>query len=115
MKKNAVKINENTLRQIVADSVKKVLNEMENEGLGDRFRGAVQGFRQGAESMNTTTNAINEVVPQAKQKLQQAYQHLMDIYQGKAEINVKFLVDAISAAKTALSYVNAANNHTNGF
>ena len=29
MKKNVVKINENTLRKIVAESVKKVLNEMD--------------------------------------------------------------------------------------
>ena len=29
MKKNVVKINENTLRKMVAESVKKVLNEME--------------------------------------------------------------------------------------
>lgn len=28
MKKNAVKINESTLRKIVSESVKKVLNEM---------------------------------------------------------------------------------------
>ena len=42
MKKNAVKLNENTLRQIVAESVKKVLKEgiRDIEGLGEEIRDA---------------------------------------------------------------------------
>ena len=35
MKKNIVKLNENTLRRIVSDSVKKVLKESAMRGLGD--------------------------------------------------------------------------------
>ena len=47
MEKNVVKINENTLRQIVAESVKKVLKE---EGEGVEMMGSVHGESYGKYS-----------------------------------------------------------------
>lgn len=43
MEKQRVRINEEQLNRIVAESVKRVLKE----SFGDRVRGAVQGFKQG--------------------------------------------------------------------
>ena len=54
MKKNVVKINENTLRQIVAESVKKVLNE---DGI---FKKSMSLSSDGDERL-AVNNAIHEL------------------------------------------------------
>ena len=62
MKKNVVKLNENTLRQIVAESVKKVLNEIGNteQGLG----AVAQNVDRRATQTGTVYNNGNSTVPQ---------------------------------------------------
>ena len=46
--KRLVRLSEGDLHRIVKESVNKVLY---NEGIGDRFRGAISGFRNGRDSM----------------------------------------------------------------
>ena len=49
MNKKLIRLTESDLHRIVKESVNRVLY---NEGLGDRFRGAWNGFKQGAEQQN---------------------------------------------------------------
>ena len=59
MKKNTVKINESTLRQIVAESVKKVLKEEKSDGVID---GALDEMERILNSIVSTLN-LNEYAP----------------------------------------------------
>ena len=59
MKKNTVKINENTLRQIVAESVKKVLNEEMSDGVIDE---GLEEMERILSSIVDTLN-LNEYAP----------------------------------------------------
>ena len=54
MNKKMIRLTESDLNKIVKESVNRVLY---NEGLGDRFRGAWNGFQQGAKQQDT--NAVN--------------------------------------------------------
>ena len=62
MKKNVIKLNEDTLRQIVAESVKKVLNEIGDTkgGLGT----VAQNVDRRTTQMNTVYNNGSSTVPQ---------------------------------------------------
>lgn len=56
-KKQVTRITENQLNQIVKESVKTVLNE----GLGNKLRGAINGFRQGDESLRQNGNESDDL------------------------------------------------------
>lgn len=47
--KKTIKLTENDIHEIVKKSVEKVMEE----GIGDRLSGMWQGFKQGADAMNT--------------------------------------------------------------
>ena len=70
MKKNAVKISENTLRQIVAESVKKVLKEGQ------------MGFSRDADSYGEELRSreLNGVKPQRDELREHSKKILMGIY-----------------------------------
>ena len=62
MKKKAIKINENTLRQIVAESVKKVLKEggVRNiEGLGEEIRVIEANAQELLDKIGALTTRVN--------------------------------------------------------
>ena len=64
MKKNIVKLNEGTLRQIVAESVKKVLKEnqyMPYEDT-DAYREEEEEVRQNTRRQNALKNACDELI-----------------------------------------------------
>lgn len=62
MKKNVVKINENTLRKIVAESVKKVLKEEDLYPNGYEIRNLVSAWMdRDEESMVTMLKNMSEV------------------------------------------------------
>ena len=56
MNKKLIRLTESDVHRIVKESVEKILagatsNENIHEGFGDRFRGAINGFSQGNNSM----------------------------------------------------------------
>ena len=64
MKKNIVKLNEGTLRQIVAESVKKVLKENQYMSYEDTdaYREEEEEVRQNARRQNALKNACDELI-----------------------------------------------------
>ena len=64
MKKNIVKLNEGTLRQIVAESVKKVLKENQYMSYEDTdaYREEEEEVRQNTRRQNALKNACDELI-----------------------------------------------------
>ena len=64
MKKNIVKLNEDTLRRIVSDSVKKVLKENQYMSYEDTdaYREEEEEVRQNARRQNALKNACDELI-----------------------------------------------------
>lgn len=80
MKKNVVKINENTLRQIVAESVKNVLNEGQYTDL----------YRKGNEPNESPSS--EEKTEYARKQLWDAYSELAQ-FQNTVAVNDKDIQD----------------------
>jgi len=59
MKKN-IRLTENDIRKIVKNSLQRILNEDVDESIGDRFKGMYQGFKQGANSMNSANRKATD-------------------------------------------------------
>ena len=57
-KKQLIHLTESDLHRIVKESVNRVLY---NEGFGDRFRGAINGFQQGNHSMRQNDEDAQEL------------------------------------------------------
>ena len=64
MKRNTIKLNENTLRQIVAESVKKVLkgNHYMSYEDTDAYREEQEEIRQENRRQNTLKSACDELI-----------------------------------------------------
>ena len=64
MKNNVVKINENTLKQIVAESVKKALKENQYMSYEDTdaYREEEEEVRQNTRRQNALKNACDELI-----------------------------------------------------
>ena len=64
MKKNIVKLNEDTLRRIVSDSVKKVLKENQYMSYEDTdaYREEEEEVRQNTRRQNALKNACDELI-----------------------------------------------------
>ena len=79
--KRRIRLTESDLHGIVKESVKKVLY---NEGLGDRFRGAWNGFQQGAQQQSNNivrSDVLAQVRKFAKYGLQGTPQEAMETLQ----------------------------------
>ena len=100
MEKAQIRINESTLRKIVAESVKKVLSEGVEEGFGDRLSGAAQGFRQGRQQMQQTDNAafVGGVANNYLQSIKQAIQYLQQGNSSAALETLKMVYNNIGSA-----------------
>ena len=109
MKKNVVKINENTLRQIVAESVKKVLKEGQ------------MGFSRDADSYGEElcSRELNGVKPQRDELREHSRKILMGIYDdlhtwetyamdNSNEIDKQAAFDAYMAAMEAIETLGKA-------
>lgn len=90
MKKNVVKINENTLRQIVAESVKNVLNEGQYTDL----------YRKGNEPNESPS--YEEKTEYARKQLWDAYSELAQ-FQNTVAVNDKDIQDLWRHAMEAIN------------
>lgn len=105
-----MKISEKELRGIIAEEIKNVLNESRfGYNLKDKVAGAARGFRQGANSMQANQRSIGDATQRGVQELQQAYAHLNNVMQGNGQLNMRLVMNAISAALQALNWAKTAN------
>ena len=96
--------------EAVDNAIKNVLNESRfGYNLKDRVAGAARGFRQGANSMQANQRSIGDATQRGVQELQQAYAHLNNAMQGNEQINIRYVMNAISVALQALNWAKTAN------
>lgn len=103
MKKNVVKINENTLRQIVAESVKKALNEDSQENayriicnleedlktvISNTDSSSSQAFGSPDEKLKMISNRLSHIEPNLSMQAEKTFKKLLEVISELQDIRI---------------------------